>query len=89
MAYLPLDTVKLFVDLFDVIYLRHYNVEKIDFGDDGLSKIYILDKEPVLLVDTYKDKRAIRLNAKEQFKRSNGRGNEFNASRSRKKNTLY
>ncbi len=54
MAYLPLDTVKLFVDLFDVIYLRHYDVEKIDFSDDGLSKIYILDKELVLLVDIQK-----------------------------------
>lgn len=74
---MPLDTVKLFVDLFDVIYLRHYNVEKIDFGDDGLSKIYILDKELVLLVDIRKDNRAMPLNAKELFKRSNGRGNEF------------
>lgn len=77
MAYLPLDTVKLFVDLFDIIYLRHYDVEKIDFGDDGLSEIYILDKELVLLVNIQKDKRVMPLNAKELFKRRNGRGNEF------------
>jgi hypothetical protein len=77
MAYLPLDTVKLFVDLFDVIYLRDYKVKKINFNRNGMSKIYILNDELILLVSIQKDKRAMPLNAKELFKRTHGRGNRF------------
>ena len=77
MAYLPLDTVKLFVDLFDVIYLRYYKIEKINYDKEGLSKIYILDDELVLLVSIQKDDRTMPLNAKEIFKKTHGRGNRY------------
>lgn len=67
MAYLPLDTVKLFVDLFDAIYLRDYKVKKINFNRNGMSKIYILNDELILLVSIQKDDRTMPLNAKELF----------------------
>jgi hypothetical protein len=77
MAYLPLDTVKLFVDLFDAIYLRDYKVKKINFNRNGMSKIYMLNDELILLVSIQKDKRVMPLNAKELFKKAHGRGNRF------------
>ncbi len=77
MAFLPLDTVKLFVSLFDDIYLYGYKVKKVKLSSDGLQKIYILDDELVLSVRILKDKSVTPLNAQELFKRAHGRGNRF------------
>jgi len=77
MAFLPLDTVKLFVDLFDVIYLRGHKVKEVKFNPNGLQKIYIVDGELVLLVRILKNKSVMPLNAQELFQKAHGRGNRF------------
>lgn len=77
MAFIPLDTIKLFIDLFDVIYLRDHKVKKINFNRNGMQKIYIIDNDLVLLVSILKNKDKMPLNAKELFQKAHGRGNRF------------
>ena len=77
MSYLPLDTVKLFLDLFEVLYLREYNVSKFSFDEYGLEKIYLIDNELILYVSITPDKNPRALNAKELFKSAHGPGNRF------------
>lgn len=77
MAFLPLDTVKLFVDLFDVIYLRDHKVKKINFNPNGMQKIYVIDNDLILLVSIVKNKSTMALNEKELFKKAHGCGNRF------------
>ena len=77
MAFIPLDTIKLFIDLFDVIYLRDHKVKKINFNRNGMQKIYIVDNDLVLLVSILKNKDKMPLNAKELFQKAHGRGNRF------------
>ena len=77
MAFLPLDTIKLFIDLFDVIYLRYHKVKKINFNRNGMQKIYIIDNNLILLVSILKNNDTIALNEKELFQKAHGRGNRF------------
>lgn len=77
MAYLSLDTIKTFIDLFQVIYLRDFKVEKKPVPDDEFSEIFILNDSLVLFINIRKDDRVMPLNAAELFKKVHGKGNRF------------
>lgn len=55
MLFLTLEAIKSFVKIFEKGYLRPHKFTKIDYSQDGLSKIYIVDDELVLLVQIAKN----------------------------------